>query len=170
MAQGLGISVKQQLNILAKKIAESVKLTFNAAFMREVGDEVARIIFIRTRLGYGVQAQGSMRQKLMPLSAGYIAMRKKSKKSTSLSTATSPTKSNLTFTGQLLESIQTKKAQDGISWVGPIGYRNDGLTNEQVANTVSKTRPFMFLSDLELLKINRFAQNNFSSVFKTRFR
>jgi hypothetical protein len=169
MAQGLGASVKQQLDIIAQKLAGTVKLAFNATFMREVGDETARLIFIRTRLGYGVPSQGSQRQKLFPLSAGYIAMRKKSQKNGFLSSATTASKSNLTFTGQLLESIQTKKAQDGISWVGPIGYRKEGGTNEQVANTVSKTRPFMFLSDLELKKIQRFAQNNFSSVFKTRF-
>lgn len=168
--QGLGESVKQQIDKLANKIATSINQTVDSNFMREVGEETKRLIYLRTKLGYGVKSQGGVRSKLKPLSPFYVELRKLIQKDGLLDGTTSPKKSNLTFSGQLLKSIKVKKAQDGRVWVGPIGYRDDGLTNEQVANTVSKERPFMFLSDLEIKKIQRFAQNNFTSVFKSRFK
>ena len=170
MAQGLAESAKLQLDKFVKNIADTIKQTINAQFMSEIGEEAKRLIFLRTKLGYGVPFTGANREKLKGLSASYIKMRKSSKKLGELSDTTSASKSNLTFTGQLLDSIQVKKSVNGITWIGPRGYRTDGLTNEQVANTVSKQRPFMFLSDLEILKVQRFAQNNFTSVFKQRFK
>lgn len=164
--QGLGASAKQQLDKLTRKIADSLKMTVDAQFMKEIGDEAVRLIYTRTKLGYGVNSQGGPRQKLLPLSQNYINYRKKSGK---LDQSTGPRKSNLTFTGQLLNSIKVKKS--GVLWVGPIGYRNDGLSNEEVANRVTAAgRPFMFLSNLELGKLKRFASNNFDSVFKQRFK
>jgi hypothetical protein len=168
--QGLAESVKQQITRISREISASLNSTIDSNFMRQVGEEAKWLIFVRTKLGYGVGSQGGVKQKLKPLSPFYIELRKILKKESMLDPSTSPKKSNLTNTGQMLASIQVKRASNGIVWLGPMGYRDDRLTNEQVANTVSKDRPFMFLSDLETKKLKRFAQNNFTSVFKQRFR
>lgn len=62
-------------------------------------EEIPRIIRVRTRLGKGVE-NGQI-TKLKPLSENYIKARKK----TSLSEFTKPTRSNLTLTGKMLDSI-----------------------------------------------------------------
>lgn len=168
--QGLAASAKQQITKLSKEIASSIDKTFDAKFMREVGEEAKRLIFLRTKLGYGVDKQGGQKQKLKALSPFYVELRKLLAKDGDLHSSTTPKKSNLTNTGQMLDSLKIKRAVNGLVWLGPMGYRDVGLTNEEVANRVSKDRPFMFLSDLEEKKIRRFAQNNFTSVFKQRFK
>lgn len=168
--RGLGLNVKQNLSNFAKKLSAKLKKSFDPSFMREVGNETIRLIYSRTKLGYGVRSQGAAREKLKPLSDTYINIRKRIQKSGGLDPTTSPKKSNLTKSGQMLRSIKIKRANNGTVWIVPMGYRTDRKSNEEIANKVSKDRPFMYLSNLEIEKIKRFAQNNFSSVFKNRFK
>lgn len=168
--RGLADRVKQNLTDFAQKLSRNIKKSFDQKFMREVGEESIRLIFTRTKLGYGVPNQGGAKQKLKPLSSLYVQLRKTIQKKGGLDPSTTPKKSNLTKTGQMLRSIKIKRSNDGTVWIGPMGYRKDGLTNEEVANKVSKARPFMYLTNLETKKIQRFAQNNFNSVFKKRFK
>lgn len=66
-----------------------------------------------------------------------------------LSATTSPTKSNLTRTGQLLDSMSAKGATKTTVRVGPDGTRDDGKSNADIGEYVSKKRPFNNLSEIE---------------------
>jgi len=115
-------------------------------YLTSVGKQAADMIRLRTQLGYGVPSDGKSREKLKPLSAAY----KKVRKENPLNGNTSPSKSNLTRTGQLLSSIGVKSIQKDKVIIGPKGPRNDGETNERVGEFVSeKGRPFNNLSDVE---------------------
>lgn len=114
--------------------------------------DAAERIKKRTRLGYGVEGgvRGGQRERLGKLSDSYIATRKKARRSGKLSSATSPKRSNLTFTGQLLDSLRGMVKGNKI-----IVYlkknRDDGKTNPQVAGYVENGgRPFFELTDKEV--------------------
>jgi len=65
---------------------------------------VPSIIKKRTQLGYGVPSEGAGNTKLKSLSAKYIIFRQKNKAG-NLSSNTTPKRSNLTLTGDMLNSI-----------------------------------------------------------------
>lgn len=189
---GLNKDFQKQFTKTINTIAGEVSAAATPSLMKQIGEEAARLIYVRTKLGYGVKNNNGTRQKLRPLNPFYIAVRKvvkggnakkikqiyqetgirpPSKLPTGLDETTTPAKSNLTFSGQMLKSIKVKTTKQNEVIIGPQGYRNDGLTNEQVANSVQKFgRPFMFLSNLEIGKLKRFAKNGFSSIFKERFK
>lgn len=120
--------------------------------MKLIGQSAADIIRRRTRLGYGAETEGGERAKLKPLSDSYKAFRAgkvafatgKHKgnswiyplvpaKKPKLHAHTTANRSNLTFTGQMLDSVGVIKTSNGVATVGPKGTRKDGLTNAKVA-------------------------------------
>lgn len=82
---------------------ELKKAASKPQLLDKVAQEAATIVVRRTRLGFG--ARDGKKEKLKKLSEGYIKQRKRS---TELSPFTSPRKSNLTFTGQMLESVHAQ--------------------------------------------------------------
>jgi hypothetical protein len=67
---------------------------------------------------------------------------------------TSPKKSNLTRSGQLLDSEGVTKVGYGTVSVGPSGSRADGKTNQEIAGYVSEGgRPFNHLSKVEIKRL-----------------
>lgn len=113
---------------------------------------MADTVRIRAQLGGSVENTGDKKKSFKRLSPGYVEQRRKSSK---LSSLTTPGKSNVTNTGQMIESIQGKGKQAGFT-IAASGSRNDGLTNKQVADFVEEGgRPFMNFSNLELKKIAR---------------
>ncbi len=72
-----------------------------------------------------------------------------------LSQFTSPKKSNLTRSGQLLDSIAGKNPTTRTVHVGPTGQRDDGKTNQKIGEYVSDAgRPFNNLSEIELKRVS----------------
>jgi hypothetical protein len=106
--------------------------------------EIPMQIEKRTRLGKGVSDTGEL-IKLNPLSEGYVKQRKKGK----LSSLTSPKKSNLTRTGEMLSSIfGIRRGTIFTFFFG--GTREDGESNNNVARYArEKGRPFFDLSTSE---------------------
>jgi hypothetical protein len=134
--------------------------------LEDIGKAIAEIIKVRTRLGYGVSRQGGKREELNSLSKKYTRYRRKNRRL--LSSSTRPNKSNLTFTGQMLDSI-TFKAGRGKLRVEPSGRRRDGLTNLKLAEHVTdKGRPFFLLSDNELKQIVRIFDFGLNQSLKRR--
>lgn len=126
---------------IAKKVA-----------IRKVIDELVKLvpelIKARTRLGAGTKGN------LKALSKSTINYR--SRYSSNLSGDTSPGDSNLTATGQLLESIVAKKNNGGIVFTisktkrnGELSGAKSTLSNEQVRKYVEETREFFDLTDQE---------------------
>lgn len=147
------------------KLRKEVKGTYSDEQMEKLGEEAADMIRIRTRLGYGVSKPGAKRQRLKKLSDEYIETRQNFH---GLSEFTTPGRSNLTRTAQMLDSIIVLEAKDGKVTVGPQGARSDSKhSNDQIAEYVSTARPFISVSDLEVKKLIRFFKKNIiGKVFK----
>lgn len=153
--------------------------------MRELGNSLASMIKIRTRVGFGVDAAGESKHPLKPLLDSYIEQRKaqgsfaqrraenkfgkdnmdklgknqyrdKVFEQKGLYPETTASKSNLTRSGQMLNSIDVKKVETGRVSVGPTGNRTDtDKTNSEIAEyNAEKGRSFNYPSDIELKRLN----------------
>lgn len=136
--------------------------------MRRYGKMAAEFMKLRTRLGYGVAETGARRERLKALKDTYIERRKRDKEDGTLSERTTPSKSNLTRTGQMLDSIEVTDAKKARVVVGPTGDRsNSDLSNADVAGFVAKAgRAFLNLSDLELRKLKNQVRQDFKRFLK----
>lgn len=142
---------------IARNLRRGIGFATSKRKMRMFGEAAIDIIVERTRRGRGVRRTNAGQRKLKGLSPNYIAYRRTQK----LAPTTRPSKSNLTFTGQLLKSMTVKKVTNRkVTW-GPNKRKRGGrgkftkrtLTNEQVGEYVSNARPFNFLSKREISKI-----------------
>lgn len=149
------------LNNVKKNIINTINKSLNKSFMESVGKILAEDIVRRTRLGYGVKKSNDPRVKLKPLSSKYIEFRKK--RSRDLYNLTSTKRSNLTFTGQLLNSLTSKSDRNGkITLFFKGKHKNlDGslMDNGLLANYVSKDRPFFGPTDRELQRLKTNIKN-----------
>lgn len=144
------MSVKKQLNTIARNIRRGIGFSVSKKQMRELGFEAIDIIVERTRKGQGVKRTGGRKGRLKRLSPRYIAYRKTQR----LDRTTSPRKSNLTFTGQMLRSMTVKTSSNRrVTWGPNKRRRKGGLTNERLGEIVSIARPFNNLSSRELTKL-----------------
>jgi len=123
--------------------------------LHKLGLEAIDMVVERTRNGFGVRKTGGNRRTLKPLSDRYIEFRSKNRGR--LDRRTSPSKSNLTFTGQLLDSVRILKSTDGRFEIGPSGRRNDRKRNADVGRWVTEQgRPFMNLGRAEITSLQRY--------------
>lgn len=158
------MSVKVQIDAVTKRIQKLFDQAKSKNVIEPVANEAIKIIVRRTRLGYGVKKAFGERERLKKLSPKYIVQRSRSRR---LSSTTSARKSNLTFTGQMLESVQVIKSQDGKIVIGPRGYRSDGKQNQKIAQyQVDQGRTFMNISRLEFQQILRFYRLRFTDLRK----
>jgi len=151
---------EQKLNDLAKKTETLINEMAKEGDFNFLLDEVPRIIKVRTQLGKGVSENGG---KLAPLkrleNERYRELRKTSDK---LSSNTTPGRSNLTATGQLLDAIrgdrsgtefrfffQSKRTTD-------LSGRTSKATNQDIVRgQEAQGRPFFFLAKTELTGLSR---------------
>ena len=133
-----------------KELSNAIEEVFKPNSLREIGDFALERIVKRTKLGKGVSQSGGSASPLKSLAASYKKARKRLKDSGDLSGDTSPGKSNLTRTGQMLDAGQvTGVSRDKVT-LGFRGKRNEStLTNDAVAGYVSRDRPFFNLSKAE---------------------
>lgn len=156
----------QQLRGFSDRLKQSIVAARSPKVLREMGEKAIELIVKRTRLGFGVESHGQERERLKALSPGYVIQRGRFE---SLSSFTAPKRSNLTLTGQMLDSMAVLRVGQGSVVVGPSGTRDDGLTNAEVAGYVTAGgRPFNFLSRLEQEQVVRFYRNRFGDLLKNR--
>lgn len=158
-----------------QRIMDARAKTIQKAIDRGISDalsaftkDVPKQVTTRSKLGGGVQkankdGYGGQRIKFAPLSERYKDVRRKYR--SKLSQDTSVSKSNLTATGQLLESLKGRKKPGDVLEVFASGNRTkelDGssstLSNEQVLEKVEGKRPFLGLTDAEVNKFQREAR------------
>lgn len=156
-------------NDLTKKLEEMAKqitLPKNTRQLEVIGQLAVDLIVKRTRLGFGVKKNGGKRFRLASLTEGYVKQRKKG----GLSSFTRPKKSNLTRTGQMLESVKILKLSRGVITVGPQGKRNDGKSNDDIAiwNAKRKGRSFIYISDNEYNQLRRAYRKMFGDLLKKK--
>lgn len=139
---------------LARAITEVMPSILDPDNMRKYAQMGADMVRLRTRLGSGVARDGADKAPLKPLAESTKARREAMQASGRLSSLTSPGKSNLTATGQMLESITVTEVRYGAASVGPSGSRDDGKSNAEVAEHVTDAgRPFNNLSRVETKRL-----------------
>lgn len=153
--------MKKPSDIL-KDYANAVKLVNPSKFDFLI-DEIPRIIKVRTRLGKGVE-NGSFYslQSQKPLSPKYQKFRKKF---TGLSQFTTPKRSNLTLTGQMLDSI--KGIRSGLRFT----FFFDNTDADKKAKWAADGgRPFFELSNSEkngiFRRVTQIIKEELRSIFK----
>ena len=114
---------------------------------RKIAEDLVVQIRKRTRLGYGVK-EGGKQNKLTKLSDSYKEYRKKNKGK--LSNQTTPSKSNLTLTGEMLDSMQVKV--EGGTIVVSFGTKFAGQKAKWVT-TAKEQRRFLDLTTGERKQI-----------------
>jgi hypothetical protein len=168
-----------QLAAIVKRIEKSVNDNLTNEVLGELGLKAVEIVRKRTRLGYGVTKQFGERGKLAPLSPNYVEQRRMFNQ---LAAYTTPKKSNLTRTGQMLESLGvTVKGTTVI--IRPEGVRTDGKRNEDVARWnqegavgqrkdgslwVRPERIFLNISGNEYNQLLRFYRKTFGDLLRKR--
>jgi len=149
------MGAKEDLASVSKRLKQAIrgKGQQQKKLLNQMGLVAIDLIVDRTRKGKGVKKTGGNRVKLKALSKAYIKYRKTQK----LHSTTSPRKSNLTFTGQMLESVKIlKSTKDSAFSIGPSGRRKDGKRNADVSRWVTeKGRPFMNLGKVEIRELHR---------------
>lgn len=152
---------------IQKRIEETFVEAKNPVTQKVLADFILNLIIKRTRLGYGVDKNFGEKRKFPKHSEKYIQRRRKF---SGLSGTTSPSKSNLTFTGQLLESTQVIKAANGEIRISPTGSRSgERLTNLQLVDILeSKGRIYNRISQLEYQQLVRFYRKTFGDLLRKR--
>lgn len=134
--------------------------------------DIPNQIRIRTRLGKGVSGPGAKLEKLKPLTPKYVQYRKDNKGDLK---ETTPKRSGLTATGQMLESIKGTRKGTTFSFFfegkrsKELGGRPSRLTNDEVAGYAGKLRPFFFLSKPEMNNLIRKVKDEINVRIKKLF-
>lgn len=142
-----------------KKFARDIKKRIQSATVNDL-KAIARftinMVRVRTRLGWSVARNGGRRKRFEKLSPEYAAFR--NDHATSAFARRSGRGSNLTFTGQMLRAFKVLRLSRKSLTIGiaATSRRDTSADNANVADFVSKRRPFMNLSDLEIKKLARF--------------
>ena len=149
-----------------KKALEELRKPEN---MKRYGEMLRDMIKLRTKLGDGVKKVGDPKQRLKALKESTKRDRERLKEKGKLSQNTSPGKSNLTRSGDLLDSLKVKSVSTGKVTIGPSGTREDGLTNEAVAKYVSEQgREFNNASKIELKRLNTEVKKDLRRLIKSQ--
>lgn len=152
-----------RMNISKSDLLLFIKISPNA--LLQMKDFWVKRIQGFTRSGKSLFNNG---EPLKPLSSRYIAFRQRY--TGPVSQFFRPKKSNLTFTGQLLDSLKgsANVKRQTIS-VFPTGTRSDGKTNKEVAENVADNgRPFLGLDDKGRERLIQIAIRDLRRTLKRR--
>jgi hypothetical protein len=160
MAKDVELQIRQIFSRAQRAVVDAV----SAKATKAVGEKAVEIVRRRTRLGYGATENFGQRSRLKPLSSKYVAFRSTFSE---LYSQTTPKRSNLTLTGQMLDSLRVISSVRGAVVIGPKGARDDEKTNEEIAGYVSEQgRPFLFVTTLEFNQLFRFYRQTFTDLLK----
>lgn len=167
------MSVNNQIKeILNEKLRKTIKSGLNDKLLNKIGIEAKQQIVKRTRLGKGVRVDGGSVFNLKSLKKSTIDHRVRY--GINLSQFTRSNKSNLTATGQLLDSIAHRIIGRGRYTAIELYFKENRrrelsgaaskITHEKIHEYVSKTRPFFNLAEFEIAKIKSIIINAFKNA------
>lgn len=168
-----------KIDDIFKKLSSTVKESINKVTMLKLGEYATTLIVKRTRLGYAVGNNFGPRGKFFKLSEKYVVARQGFD---GLSSLTSPRRSNLTRTGQMLDSMKAKHVKGGTIQITPTGKRKKqgnekktptNLEVAQYAHSGSNNRPprpFNRVSAAEFDQLLRFYRKTFGDLVKKSFK
>lgn len=133
-----------------KELLEKLKIT--KLDMKRYATDLAGMIRVRTRLGYGCAVENGAKGKFQKLADSTVKAKKKSSKLNR--SLTSPTKSNLTNTGVMLDSLTGRSTGDFSGEVYLKGKRNNDVASyHEEGNPNLPQRPFMHIDTLTRKKL-----------------
>ncbi len=127
------MSIKSDLKKFEQKVQQVIDAATSQRTRNGIAMEIADRIRERTRQGYGVKKAGASQSKLKPLKPSTIESRKRKKKKGLLSDKTSPGKSNLTESAQMLDALKGRAINKLVSLEFAGKRRGSPLTNAEVA-------------------------------------
>jgi hypothetical protein len=133
------------LKDFAKKIDDLLRNALDKGTFNEIGKKTADNIKTRTKLGKGLEDNNKNTKSLKPLSEGYKKKRKGLKKQGKLAVDTTPAKSNLTQTGDMLNSIKYEASNNEVRI-----YIEGSSNNKKATDQEQQGRKFMRLSKAEI--------------------
>lgn len=187
-------AIKKFQDALAKMQAmkDAAKEVMQPVNMAKFGEQIRSMIKIRTRVGFSVDQTGSPKHPMKPLRPSTITQRNAMQSGASASgkhngltghakrdalhsagglyPETTPSKSNLTRTGQLLDSEAVKSVGVGRVTVGPTGNRSDSKhSNAEIAEfQEAQGRSYNKLSDIELKRLNDSVRSMIRSIMRDK--
>lgn len=120
-----------------------------------IATELTETVYNRIKSGFGVTSDASARSKgvrLKALSQSYIEQRRRTGVGGDQGT---PNRSNLTYSGQLLDSLRAIARPGEILLEIENTRRREGKTNRQVARYVREERPFLAMTKKEAAIVDR---------------
>lgn len=145
-------NVKKDLNDFETRLAQALKKLASPEVMQQIGDKAKKLVYDRTVAGYGVQDNTDdikPKKKLIKLSKSYI--RHRASKNVKLHPRTTPSTSNLTLTGELLDSLKA------IVSTGKVTISVSGKRNEKIKGYVEEQgRPFNNLDTQSFKQLQAF--------------
>lgn len=139
-------SIRKRVEKAANKVASKTNMT-------RIAKSIANIIRVRTRLGFGADNRRKYSLREKPFSKKYLDYRKKNKrKGRGLSSKTSPSKNNLTFTGQMLDDIRGRSFRTGTAIIDFKSQRSSEIASYHETQGAGKSkvkRPFFSLTRQE---------------------
>lgn len=157
----------KQIAAIVKKVTDELTKTVKSkSFYDEIGEEISNQIRKRTRLGYGISGTDT-RTKLLPTKRSTQLAKERKKKAGTLSKLTTPKRSNLTDTGQLLDSIEYKSTTDKTTIQFDDGRRDSEIGNKKLAQYVQdQGRKFFGLTAPEKNQLRRLIEKKIQEMVK----
>lgn len=158
------------ISVQLKKWTDKVEKTLGKDFvskqvLKNVGDQLAMRVALRTRLGYGVPGNNRPKQSLKSMrkhSLNYTEWR--FEHANELSGFTAPAKHNLTLTGDMLDNLQTIKIDTARKRV-EIGFTEEFAKFKATINQNRGWR-FLHISDIEHKAILNFYKREIQKLVK----
>lgn len=142
-------------------ISDLLDVVKTAAFLKKIAEAATQNLKTRVRLGYAVAQDSGPQGKFKPLADSTVSKRRKLK-SPPLSENTTPKRSNLTQTGELIDSITYRISGNKIE------IYLEGARNQKVAEYVTPARPFFHLSAIEVSRLVDIVDSALNTYLKQR--
>ena len=170
MANDIG---KQFMNKIGKKLQRAANKISSRSAMKNLAEDGVELIRKRVRAGRGVKTAGGVEKKFKRLAKSTIESRRRKR----LHPKTSPGKSNLTETGQMIDSMKAKSAGRGGAKIVFEGTRRSNgkrISNKELASIHDKQgaskkrvkRPFFRFSGKEIKKLTKQVERELKRLIK----
>lgn len=148
------MSTIRELNEFAEAMRHMPQIIDRAA--DDVGSYLVETIRNRVRLGYGVERDGAKKQKFKGLAPLTILYRQIMEDNGDLYPGSRPSRSHLTATGQMMDSLSYKRETGRIF----LYFTNPEAESKAFYNNEGGRviRPFFYLTDLEIKATERTLQ------------
>lgn len=150
-----------QLKQIPRLINAGLLKVTDKRILKAIGIVALEMVRDRTRKGFGVKKEGGAAKRLNPLTSSTKATRRRLQKRGKLSENTSPTKSNLTSSGDMLDDLKLKVGKTSVT------ISIDGKDRQKAERVQNQGREFMNLSKKEINKIVKIIQIEINDIFKS---